>query len=243
MELFVACEALSIPSFVSIPFEADIRMPSIFGDHMVLQTACAIPIWGIAPPGELVSVHLGQRIKQSVCANEEGTWEIRLPSQPVSVEPLELRVECRGCAEVKFEDVLVGEVWLCAGQSNMEQPVWQCMELDDLILPDVDRIIRHIKVASSASASRERDFRGRWQVVSRSAVAGWTGLGTSLASHLWQDLGIPIGIVNCSLGDTRIEAWCAPSALAASRSCSSLETKPNPTKACPGALYNAWCVL
>ncbi|HBL47847.1 MAG TPA: 9-O-acetylesterase, partial [Planctomycetaceae bacterium] len=99
--------------------QAEVRLPHIFGDHMVLQRGQPVPIWGWADPGNEVSVKLGTSIASTV-ANASGEWMVRMPPQLIG-DPVTLMVREKNT--ITFSDVLIGEVWLCSGQSNMEWPV------------------------------------------------------------------------------------------------------------------------
>jgi sialate O-acetylesterase len=96
-------------------------MPHVFGDHMVLQSGQPVPIWGWAAAGESITVSFGGQKKQTVAAAGDGAWKVELDPLGVSTQPADLTIS--GAETITFHDVLVGEVWLCSGQSNMQKPL------------------------------------------------------------------------------------------------------------------------
>ena len=103
-------------------FSGALQVPHVFGDHMVLQTGEAVPVWGWAQPGETVTVGFAGQKKQAT-AGSEGAWKVALDPLAVSAKPADLTISGTGSESLVFHDVLVGEVWLCSGQSNMQKPV------------------------------------------------------------------------------------------------------------------------
>ena len=114
---------------------------------------------------------------------------------------------------VIFEDVLVGEVWLCSGQSNMEWSVGASVNPQQEIAAANFPQIRHIKVPKLTASVPSRDFQGEWQVCSPQSVGGFTACGYFMARELNQKLNVPIGLINSSWGGTRIEPWTPPAAM------------------------------
>ena len=130
----LALSLLLVSPFVA---NADVRLPKVFGSHMVLQRDQSIPVWGWAEAGEEVTVTLGDKSAKDT-ADEDGKWRVRLPSMEAG-GPHELKVA--GNNEIKFEDVLVGEVWVCSGQSNMEWRLRQTLHPQvEIAVADYPRI-------------------------------------------------------------------------------------------------------
>ncbi len=152
---------------------AEVRLPKIFGDHMVLQRDQPIPVWGWAESGETISVKLGTAETTST-TNEDGVWSTTLPSQEAG-GPLTLTIT--GTNRITFSDVLIGEVWLCSGQSNMEWTVNNCdnaqQEKDGAAYPR----IRHIQIPKRPAGFPQDDVDARWTVCSPATVGNYTAVG------------------------------------------------------------------
>ena len=190
---------------------ADVRLPGFFGENMVLQQGMKIPVWGWADPGENVVVGLtgkdgGNAV--SAKANEDGKWRVELPAMKATKTPLTLEV--RGKNEIKHGNILIGEVWLCSGQSNMEWSVRQSANPDAEIAAGDYPLIRHVKIPRRPSATPLDDTQAQWQVCSPETVADFTAVGYYMARELLGELDVSIGLVNSSWGGTRVEPWTPP---------------------------------
>ncbi len=186
---------------------ADVRVASVFGDHMVLQQKKPIVIWGWADAQEHVQVTLGQA-SATTTTDEDGKWRVELPALDASDKSHELVIA--GNSTVKINDVLIGEVWLCSGQSNMEWSVRSSSNAKAEIADGDQPLIRHIKVPRRPSTVPLNEFEAEWQVCSPDTVANFTAVGYFMARRLQKDLGVPIGLVNASWGGTRVEPWTPP---------------------------------
>ncbi len=186
---------------------ADVRVPAIFADHMVLQQQQKIRVWGWADVGESVNVSIGNN-KQMAKADDAGRWRVELAPMPASKAAVTLSIQGKNRIEVK--DVLVGEVWVCSGQSNMEWPVAACTNAQAEIAAANHPLIRHIKVPLVPSTTPLEDFKSEWQVCSPQTAGGFTACGYFMARKLMQELDIPIGLINASWGGTRVEPWVPP---------------------------------
>lgn len=186
---------------------ADVRLPGVFGDHMVLQQQQKIHVWGWADAREPVAVTLGEKTVKAT-ADEAGRWQVELPPMAASKTPVALVVKGHNTIEVK--DVLIGEVWVCSGQSNMEWTVGSCTNAQAEIAAANYPQIRHIKVPLVPSPVPLDDFKAQWQVCSPDTAAGFTACGYFMARHLHKELDVPVGLVNTSWGGTRIEPWTPP---------------------------------
>lgn len=193
-------------SFATSAF-ADVRLPGFFGDHMVLQQEKPIRIWGWADAGEQVTVSFGDATVQAT-TGADGKWTTELPAIKASKEPRELIV--KGNNDLRLKDVLVGEVWLCGGQSNMEWNVQRSLNAKDEIAAANYPLIRHMKVARRQSTVPLDDIDSEWQICSPQTVANFTACGYFMARHLLTELDVPIGLVNSSWGGTRVEPWTPP---------------------------------
>lgn len=174
---------------------------------MVLQRDMELPVWGWADPGEEVQVKLGNQPAVSTKAGDDGKWRVTL-APTAAGGPFGLTVTGRNT--VVLEDVLVGEVWLCSGQSNMEWPVSAVANAEQEIADANHPLIRHIKVPKRPAGFPADDIEADWQVCSPDAVPGFTAVGYFFGRYLQQELGVPVGLVNSSWGGTLIEPWTPP---------------------------------
>ena len=186
---------------------ADVRLPAVFSEHMVLQQQQTIRIWGWADVGEAVTVTVGTN-RETSKANEAGYWQVELPPMQASKDPTVITVTGNNTVEIK--DVLVGEVWLCSGQSNMEWPVAACTNAQAEIAVANYPMIRHIKVPLVQSTMPLDNFNASWQICSPESAGGFTACGFFMARELQNQLDVPVGLVNSSWGGTRVEPWTPP---------------------------------
>jgi sialate O-acetylesterase len=191
---------------------ADVRLGTPFKDHAVLQRDKPLPVWGWADPGERVRVTLGDAAPVETTTAANGHWRVTLPARPASMTPLELAAE--GTNRVLVRDVLVGEVWLCAGQSNME---WRLRfaatgkaDIADAEFPQ----IRQLKISRHPRTTRQDDAPADWAVCSPATAGDFSAVGFHFARELWQSQHVPIGLINCSHGNSSVEAWMSVETLA-----------------------------
>lgn len=192
---------------------AEVRLPQIFGSHMVLQREKPIPVWGWAAPGEAVSVQLGEHPLVETQADESGHWRVDLPPVPAG-GPVTLTV--RGPNEIRLEDVLIGEVWIGSGQSNMQMTVGGCLNADQEAAAANYPQIRHVCVARITAPLQADDVKLErpWEVCSPEVVKAWSAACYFMGRELHQELGVPIGLINTSWGGTLIEPWTPPEGFA-----------------------------
>ena len=191
---------------------AEVSVPSVFSDHMVLQRDLPIPVWGTATPGEAISVTFGNQ-SRSATTTTDGTWRVDLDPTPASTVPQKLEIS--GENTISITDVLVGEVWICGGQSNME---WTINGADDPAREKADanrptlRLIKAPHVTSNVEAS---DIPANWTVCSPETVGDFTAVGFTFARDLQNALDVPVGLLSINWGGTRIEPWISSKALLA----------------------------
>jgi sialate O-acetylesterase len=182
---------------------ADVKLPAILSDHMVLQQGMKLPIWGWADPVESVTVSIANQ-KQTATADDKGHWRVTL--EPLSTgDPLTLVVEGKNRLEVK--DILVGEVWLCSGQSNMEFKVKDCWNGDLDIAEAKNPNIRLLNVKGPGSQQPVEDFQGHWDICSPKTVGSFSAVGYFFGRELAEQLDVPIGLIDNSWGGSACEAW------------------------------------
>jgi len=183
---------------------ADVSLNNMFGDHMVLQQGLANRIWGNAEPGEEVTVSIAGQ-SQTTKADGEGTWEVRL--EPLSEYGGPHTLTVKGNNEITFNDVLVGEVWICSGQSNMQ---WAVNQAND---PNLEKAaanfpeIRLISVPQVGTQEPQWNFKGTWTVCSPATVGDFSAVGYFFGRQLHQTLGVPVGLIDNAWGGSAADAW------------------------------------
>jgi sialate O-acetylesterase len=185
------------------PSRGDVKLPSIFGSHMVLQRDQKDRVWGRAEPGEEVTVRIGDQSKTAK-AGDDGKWSVTLDPMPAG-GPHTMTV--KGKNEVTFDDVLVGEVWLCSGQSNMQWAVAQADDGDLEAKAANFPKIRLITVPQVGTQEPQDDFRGKWEACSPETVGQFSAVGYFFGRQLHQTLGVPIGLIDDAWGGSACEAW------------------------------------
>jgi sialate O-acetylesterase len=213
--LFRICWSLAVLAGF-LPFgvssRADVQLPALFSDHMVLQRDMSAPVWGRAEPGEQVTVEIGGQTKTAT-ADAEGKWSVRLDKLAAS-EPLTLKVSGKNTLTVN--DVLVGEVWLGSGQSNMAMQVSRAKDFEQekeaANLPQ----IRMFTVTSGPSTTAQSDCKGVWTVCSPATVGTFSATAYFFGREIHNTLKVPVGLINSSVGGTPIESWISPEAQKAS---------------------------
>jgi sialate O-acetylesterase len=192
---------------------ANITLPKLFSDNMVLQRDHNITIWGWAGKNEKVVVKLHNQTK-TIKADKAGNWSLILAAE-VAGGPYTLTVT--GKNKIIFNNILFGDVWICSGQSNMEMKIakWGFinnyqLEIDAATYPD----IRQFEVKKSISTTPENDVAGgAWEICSPSTAGNFSATAYFFARKLYEELHIPIGLINTSWGGTQIESWISKGAL------------------------------
>ncbi|MBT9491396.1 MAG: hypothetical protein IV107_03410 [Paucibacter sp.] len=192
---------------------AELRLHGIFGDHMVLQRHAPIRVWGWAAPGETIVVAM-HRQKQQTRADAQGAWVVQLAPEAAG-GPHQLRVSGEvGSEQRVLSDVLIGEVWLTAGQSNMEMSLSQALDGPADAAAANDPLIRHIKMAHRTALQPLTDIDSApWQPATAAYAGNFSAVAYHFARQLRRELGVPVGLVNLSWGGTQIETWMSPAAL------------------------------
>lgn len=194
-------------SMIASSASAEVKLPALFTDHMVVQRDQPLKVWGWADPSESVVVSIGNS-KATAVADATGKWHLELPPMPANKSPSSLIIQ--GTNRIEIKDILVGEVWVCSGQSNMEWSVAASMNPQEEIAAANHPLIRHIKVPLVPSMIPLENFQSSWQVCSPNTAAGFTAVGYYMARELSIKLDIPVGLINSSWGGTRVEPWIPP---------------------------------
>ena len=211
--VFVLVVALLVARSLLVgPAAADVRLPAIIGDNMVLQRAISVPVWGWADPGEKVTVTLASQTKTATADAETGRWMVRLDSMKED-GPLEMTVA--GKNEITLKNVLVGEVWACSGQSNMGFPVRGADNAEKEIARADYPSIRLFSVPLLGTQEMQDDCKGSWSECSPESVASFTAVGYFFGREIHRKLKIPVGLINTSWGGSACEAWISRDVLEA----------------------------
>jgi len=194
---------------------AAVTLNGVFGDHMVLERERPVPVWGTADPGERVTVRFAEQVHEAV-ADDRGRWSVRLDPLAASPGPRRLVVRGGDGKEITVDDVVVGDVWLCSGQSNMafgmaslrKNPLYA----DDLATAEFP-LIRQGTVPRNAAAEPVADAKVTWTTCSPTTVDSFTAVGFYMARDLHRQLDVPIGILFSAVGGTQAEQWTSRDAL------------------------------
>lgn len=203
---------LTVTSLVSIA-QADVRLPSIISDNMVLQKSAKVPIWGWADAGEAITVKLNDRTATAT-AGEKGKWMVFLDLSASEKGPFELTVS--GANTLVVKNVLVGQVWLASGQSNMEVPLGTAVPAQAAIATANFPEIRQYTTLHNTAYRPDLDYKessARWVICSPETAVNFSAVGFFFAREIHQQVGGPVGIINSSWGGTRAEDWTSAEAL------------------------------
>ena len=197
----VAC---SLCVLAGTPVRADIKLPSVVGDHMVLQRDKPLPVWGWADPKEEVTVEFGGS-KVSTTADGQGNWKVTLPAMKANGKPQTLTVS--GKNKIELKDILLGEVWVGSGQSNMEWSVRGSKGGKEAIESANHPEIRLFHVPKVQARMPAKDVRASWKVCTPQSVPNFSGVLYFFGLKLHKTLGVPVGLINSSWGGSAIQPW------------------------------------
>ncbi|MEZ6090172.1 MAG: sialate O-acetylesterase [Pirellulaceae bacterium] len=223
---------------------AELKLASIFGDSMVLQRDLPVPVWGWAEPNEAITVTFAGQTKTAT-ADAEGKWQVKLDALKANSEGSVLSVV--GADRIEIKDVLVGEVWICSGQSNMEWGLGGSTNgPQEVAQSQHDQIRLYDVVGHLVSPTPLESNPGQWKVSGPSTAGGFSAVGYFFGRRLHKELNVPIGLVGSNWGGTRIEPWISPAALKNSPELKAESmrvqgyTKETPVQAgFPSAIFNA----
>jgi len=205
--LFALCLALAFSSA-----RAEVRLPKVIGSHMVLQQGKPLPIWGWADPGQTVSVTLEDKTLTAT-ADKDGKWKVEFEAKIAAPDqkPLTMTISGKDPAKkITLTDILIGEVWLCSGQSNMEWSVGGSengkTEIQNANFPQI-RLFHVPRVASGLPA---KDVDATWRACEPNTIGRFSAVGYFFGRKLHKDLKVPVGLIASSWVGTRIEPWTPP---------------------------------
>ena len=191
---------------------AEVKLPQLFSDNMVLQRNAPIPIWGWAAAGEKITIRFNKQVK-TIKADKTGNWRLQLNPEAAG-GPYELSV--KGKNERLITNVLVGEVWVCSGQSNMEFALKGALNNADEIKAANYPEIRQIAVPKNASLTPQTDILpASWKICNPENAGSFSAVAYFFARKLQEELHVPIGLIHSSWGGTNVETWTSAAALAA----------------------------
>jgi sialate O-acetylesterase len=183
---------------------AELRLPAIIGDNMVLQQKQTNPIWGWDTPGTTVKVSFGSQTK-SATADAKGKWTVKLDPVSANAEPAAMSIA--GTTKRELKNILVGEVWLCSGQSNMGFNLGSVWDSDLDIATAKYPNIRLISVPQVGTQELQDDFKGQWEECSPTTAGAFTAVGYHYGRVLHEMLGVPVGLIDNAWGGSACEAW------------------------------------
>jgi len=184
--------------------QAEVRLSNVFSEHMVLQRDRPLRLWGTATPGQALNVDLGGRTA-STRVGADGRWRVELPSLPAG-GPHRLRV--KGDQTIELRDVLIGDVWLLGGQSNMEWPLATTDTGEQEVASPQNAQLRHLRVPQRASVQPEAEIApAPWVVAEPGRVGEFSAIGYHFARQMQLVQGVPIGLINTAWGGSMLETW------------------------------------
>jgi len=184
---------------------ADVKLPTVISDNMVLQRRTEVPIWGWAEPGEQVMVSVSwHSMAWGVSADKDGKWMFKM-NPPKVGGPYEMTIS--GKNSITIRNILVGEVWVCSGQSNMAMPVSRSANPEEEIAAADYPNIRLLTVERKTAEQPQDDCVGSWQLCSPQTIADFSAVAYFFGRHLHKELDVPVGLIHTSWGGTPAEAW------------------------------------
>jgi sialate O-acetylesterase len=200
-----------ILSIFFLQTQARLTTARIFGDHMVLQRNQDIPVWGWSAKGSKVSVSLnGQKV--TTRADDHGNWKVAF--KPMEAGGPYLMTVISGKSKITYSDIMIGEVWLCSGQSNMEFALRNAFGYRSELKTAARMNIRHFKVPNKMSLEPEKDISGgQWMKADTNTIGDFTAVGYFFAKKISQQLHVTVGLINSSWGGTQVESWISKDAL------------------------------
>lgn len=183
---------------------ADVKLPAVIADNMVLQQKANAPVWGWADPGEKISIIASWKNSAKTTTGKDGKWKLKLKT-PKAGGPYDITIT--GKNTIKLQNILIGEVWLCSGQSNMQWSMSKTENADQHIATANYPNIRLFTVKRDVADQPKDDCTGNWSQCSPENVANFSAVAYFFGKHLQDELDIPIGLINTSWGGTPAEAW------------------------------------
>jgi sialate O-acetylesterase len=200
----------AVVSAFAVPALADVKLPAIFSDNMVLQKMDRAPFFGTADKGEKVMVKVGT-VSDEAIAGDDGKWKLAIDTHSQS-GPVEITVTGKNTINIK--NAIIGEVWIASGQSNMEFTVNGLKDVPAEKAAANFPEIRMFTVEKATSDTPLTDVKGKWELTTPQTVGGFSAVGYFFARELHEKLKVPVGVIHTSWGGTVAEAWTSKEALA-----------------------------
>src|SRR6185437_451322 len=191
---------------------AAIALPAMFGDHMVLQRGMDVPVWGTASPGEKVIVEAAGK-SATATADDKGDWSCKLPPLKVG-DATELTIKADNETPIVFKDVLIGDVWICSGQSNMGFQVKSGNDAEKEIAEANYPSIRFFTVPTVTSTQPTKQLNGKWELCSPKTAADFSAAGYFLGRDIHQIETVPVGLIANAWGGMPAESFTSAEMLA-----------------------------
>ena len=215
---FYACASVRIGRLSILPFLiltstwvcADARLPSIFSDHMVLQKKADVPVWGWAQPGEQITLKIDHAGAQAT-TGPDGKWRTRLDLSKEGPGPFSFTAE--GKNKLVVNDVMIGEVWLCSGQSNTVMDLQSCVGSKEEIAQSANPLFRMFTANHVGGTKLLEDTPGSWSVAAPQTSGTFSAIGYYFGKSIQNELKVPVGIVHTSLWATAAQVWTSSEAL------------------------------
>ncbi|HSI82750.1 MAG TPA: sialate O-acetylesterase, partial [Candidatus Methylacidiphilales bacterium] len=228
-------------AFAATAARADVKLHALFSDHAVLQKSDNVPVWGKAEPGEAVTVTLGN-VTASTTAGADGKWRVKLNLKAMEQPgPYELVAKARN--ELTIKDVMVGEVWVCGGQSNMDFPLSAFPVAKEEVPNSTNPMLRQFKVKFTTSPKPLDDVEGSWVLAGPKTSGAFSAVGYFYGKKLQNELGVPVGLLNDCVGGTMVEAWTSSDALDTNPELKAGKDKAQADRAASDAypeMYSTW---
>ena len=215
MNLVFSCATVLFTMLVTMSY-SQTSLPSFFGDSMVLQQQTEAVIWGTDKAKTKIVVKGSWGKSSKVISDESGKWKLKLSTPPAG-GPYTIAI--KGSSVITLEDVLIGEVWLCSGQSNMEMPMkgyanQPVIGSNEAILNSTNYSIRVFNTPRSLSSIPSNDVNGKWKFASPATISNFSATAYFFAKKMYSVLGIPIGLIQNSWSGSNIESWMDSTTLA-----------------------------
>lgn len=195
---------------LTYPLQAQTTVPSLFSDNMVLQQKEKVAIWGNDVPSLQINITTSWGSKATVKVDAKGNWKTKIKTKKASFNPEIITIV--GSKTITLKNILIGEVWLCSGQSNMDMPMnglrqSKVLNADVFLEKAINNSIRLFNNPRAASTDPNFETGGKWTKSNRTSAQQFSAIGFIFAQQLYEKLNVPIGIIETAWGGTRIESW------------------------------------
>lgn len=197
---------------------AEVKVNALFSDNAVLQQGQPVPVWGTADNGEKVTVSFAGQTAETVA--KDGKWKVLLPALEASTSSQTMTIS--GANKIEIKNLLVGEVWVCSGQSNMAFPIaprgrWRTgvVNSEDVLKNSNDPLLRLFRVPTQTKSESQSDVGGKWSECSSQTLATFSAVGYFFGRDLRKSQNVPVGLINASVGGSSAEQWTSREALEA----------------------------